>query len=237
MSGRTFLENHGLGGAAPLLGRRAVLGVSAGGAALLMTRGRAMAQAVPPGGELAFQLVRNSDVIGHQTIGFTTSGQTLTVRVAVKIKVRMAMITVYSLTHEETETWQDGQILSFAASTVKNGTRLYSQGWRNGTQFMARGTKHPDAYVTPPNALPTSQWNHAMLNGPMINTEDGRLMHPTVTDKGWFNLPMANGSMVRTRHYNAAGDLHFDTYFSESWEWMGLSFKADDGSLVSYQRL
>ncbi|WP_284947169.1 DUF6134 family protein [Acidisoma cladoniae] len=218
------------------LARRSVL-AAAGGAALLMTPWRALAQGVPPGGQLVFRLTREGDVIGHQTIAFETSGNTLTIRIAAQIKVRIAMVTVYALTHNETETWQNGQIMSFAATTKKNGNDFYAQGWRTAAGFMARGTKRPDAYLAPANALPTSQWNHAMLDGPMINTEDGKLMHPTVTSLGYADWPLANGSTVKARHYNASGDLHFDTYFSDDWVWQGLSFKADDGSVVTYQRL
>lgn len=220
----------------PACGRRAVLGLGAAGLSMLATGG-ARAQAVPQSGQLAFNLVRNGDHIGHETVTFQQSGGRLTVFVEVSIRVTMAMITVYRLHHHETETWDGAQLLSFAAETQKNGRSYYAQGWRVNDKFMVRGTAHPDGYEAPPGALPTSQWNHAMLRGPMINTQDARLMHPVVTPEGEAQVMLADGSRMPAQRFNARGDLHFDTYFSDSWEWVGLSFRAEDGSLVTYEKL
>jgi hypothetical protein len=216
--------------------RRHFLGAATAGASGLLVGRRAFAQTVPPGGKLAFRLIREGDVIGHETVTFIPAGNRLTVTVEAAIKVKLAMVTIYALQHHETETWQDGEFVSFSATTNKNGTPFYAQAWRDGAQIMARGTRHPATYVAPANALPTSQWNHAMLGGPMLNTEDGRTMHPLIVDQGMVSLPTATGS-VTARHFNASGDLHFNTYFTPQWEWVGLTFHADDGSLVTYQKL
>jgi hypothetical protein len=201
-------------------GRRAFLGAAAAGGALLMTPWRALAQSVPPGGQLVFNLIRHGSTIGQETVTFQQDGDRLTVAVEVSIRVTLAMIPIFRLHHHETETWEDGQILSFAATTMKNGSHFYAQG-----------------YVAPQGALPTSQWNRAMLDGPMINTEDGKLMHPIITDRGLTEVTLAGGSQVQAHHFNVRGDLRFDTYFSDSWEWVGLSFPAPDGSVVTYQRV
>jgi hypothetical protein len=218
-------------------GRRAILGAAAAGAALLMTPWRALAQLVPPGGQLVFNLIRHGSTIGQETVTFQQAGNQLTVSIEVSIRVTLAMIPIFRLHHRETETWENGQILSFAATTMKNGSHFYAQGWRSGSQFMARGTARPDGYVAPQGALPTSQWNRAMLDGPMINTEDGKLMHPIITDRGLTEVTLGNGSQVQAHHFNVRGDLRFDTFFSDSGEWVGLSFPAPDGSVVTYQRL
>lgn len=218
------------------LDRRSLLGLGIGGAALLIS-GRAHAQSIPPSGQLAFDLVRNGSRIGRETVTFQQSGSRLSVFVEVAIRVTIAMIPVYRLHHHLTETWDDGRLLSFAATTRKNGCDFYAQGWRGSDTLMVRGTAHPDGYQAPSGALPTSQWNHAMLAGPMINTQDGRLMRPTVTAEGETKVALADGSLIPARRFSARGDLHFDTYFSDSWEWVGLSFRAEDGSIVTYEKL
>ena len=42
-----------------------------------------------------------------------------------------------------------------------------------------QGTKAP-RYIAPVDALPASHWNQRELEGPWINTQDGRLMRPKV---------------------------------------------------------
>lgn len=215
-------------------GRRAVLAAAAGAAAWAATPWRALAQSVPPTGQLGFSIFRHGSRIGQETVTFRQDGDRLSVEVEVAIRVTLVMIPVYQLHHHETETWQGDQLLSFTATTTKNGSHFYAQGWRDGDNLMARGSASPTPYVAPPHALPTSQWNHRALNGPMINTEDAKLMHPVVTDEGYADVPLADGGTIRARHFRAQGDLRFNTFFSDSWEWVGLSFHAPDGSLVTY---
>lgn len=218
-------------------GRRGVLGLGGAGAAWLLAGGPAWAGAVPPDGRISFDLIREGDKIGWETVTFQRSGSKLVASVEISIRVKIMMITVYRLHHHETETWDGGRLLSFAATTLRNGSTLYAQGWRVNDDLMVRGSAHPKGYTAPPGALPTSQWNHAMLRGPMINTQDARLMHPVVTDLGMAEIATADGGKIAARHFSARGDLQFDTFFSTGWEWVGLSFRADDGSLVSYERV
>ncbi|WP_459696088.1 DUF6134 family protein [Acidisoma sp. C75] len=228
---------HGRAVASPsCCGRRSLLGLGGGAAALWVLRGQpGFAQVIPADRRLAFDLMRNGSKIGEETVTFHQAGDDLTVTVEASIRVRMAFVTLYHLEHHETESWSGGRLLSFAATTLKNGRNFFAQGWRVHEDFMVRGTAVPAPYVAPPGALPTSQWNHAMLRGPMINTQDGRLMRPVVTDLGIAEVSTAAGTTIPARHYNARGDLHFDTFFTQSWEWVGLSFRAKDGSLVTYE--
>lgn len=217
-------------------GRRDLLRFTGGvGAAWMLGATPAFAQRVPPDQHLRFKLMREGDKIGEEVVRFDTVGERLTVTIEADIRVSVAFVTVYSLHHHETETWQDGRLLAFAATTRKNGRDFYAQGWRVDDAFMVRGSAVPAAYRAPDTALPTSQWNHAMLQGPMINTQDGRLMHPTVYNLGMADIRLADGAQIPARHYKAQGDLHFDTFFTPSWEWVGLSFRAKDGSLITYE--
>jgi hypothetical protein len=76
-----------------------------------------------------------------------------------------------------------------------------------------------------------------MLDGPMINTQDGRLMHPTITLIGSDAIPVASGAKITANHFSLTGDAVLDTWYDDTANWSGLSFKASDGSDVVYERI
>jgi hypothetical protein len=76
-----------------------------------------------------------------------------------------------------------------------------------------------------------------MLDGPMINTQNGMLMHPTVTAMGEDQIPSATGGPIRASHFNLSGDAQLDTWYDAGQNWVGIAFKAADGSEVRYEKL
>jgi hypothetical protein len=96
------------------------------------------------------------------------------------------------------------------------------------------GSKAP-RYTAPPRSLPGTHWNRAMLDAPFINTEDGRLMHPTVTMVGEENVAVTGGT-VEAQHFTLRGDADLDNFYDLTPSWVGLRFTAKDGSDIRYLR-
>ena len=92
---------------------------------------------------------------------------------------KIGFITLYRYSHHATERWQGDQVVALQTSTSDNGTPNQVTGRRDASGLVIEGTKAP-RYVAPANALPATHWNRRELDGPWINTQDGRLMHPKV---------------------------------------------------------
>ena len=214
-----------------MIGRRSLLA----GAAGLLAIPSAGALPVPAANRLEFHILRKGSVIGTHTLRFARTGQDLTVEVAADIMIGFGPIAFFRYRHRATERWQDGRVVSVDAETNDNGTIERMTARRDGASLLVEGSKAP-RYIAPLNASPATHWNRRMLDGPLINTQDGQLMRPSVTVIGSGEVPTAEGGKLRADHITLRGDADLDTWYDATPTWVGLRFTAKDGSTVEYRR-
>ena len=189
----------------------------------------------PPGKRLGFDVVRDKSKIGTHVLTFDQDGDTLTVNVAVELKVGVGPIALFRYTHKAVEVWKSGILFALDTETNDDGKPNKVTGRRTETGFMVEGTK-AILYGAPDDAIPATHWNRNQLNGPWINTQDGRLLHPVITPVGNESIPTADGGMIMADHFSLTGDAMLETWYDAAPSWAGLSFKAGDGSSIVYQR-
>jgi hypothetical protein len=190
----------------------------------------------PPGKTLDFAVVRKGSKIGTHMLTFDQDGDNLTVQVNVELRVGVGPIALFRYRHHATEVWKNGQLTSLDTETNDDGAPNKVTGRRTPDGFKVEGTK-ARLYTAPENALPATHWNRKQLDGPWINTQDGRLLHPTITPMGSELIPVASGKKIIARHFSLTGDAILETYSDDTPNWVGLNFKAGDGSLVLYERI
>ncbi|HUZ64935.1 MAG TPA: DUF6134 family protein [Acetobacteraceae bacterium] len=193
------------------------------------------AQALPTNRPLAFRIMRFGTRIGTHTVDFKQDGTTTHVIVSARILVRIAYIPVFRYVMHLEETWRAATFDRFHSATNDDGKPCRAQGDRKGSGLIVQGSGLIP-YVAPADALPTTYWNKRMLDGPMINGQTGRMLHPVVSRMGMVDLPSA-GTPIPARHYRLSGDLKLDLYYDRQDIWAGLGFDAMDGSRVTYERL
>jgi hypothetical protein len=203
------------------------------GASVLPFQAARAALPIPPDNRLTFHIVRKGDTIGEHILTFTRAGDALTVSVAVDIVVGLGPIAFFRYKHRATVLWQGEQVVSVDAETNDDGTPRRMSARRDESGLVVEGSKAPRRYTAPPKSLPGTHWNRAMLDAPFINTEDGRLMHPTVSMVGMEAVPVTGGT-VQARHYTMRGDADLDTFYDQTPCWVGLRFTAKDGSEIRY---
>lgn len=214
-----------------MIGRRLLL---AGAAGLLVQR-QAHALPVPTGNRLEFRILRKGSQIGTHVLSFTRGGQDLTVEVAADIVIGLGPIAFFRYRHRATERWRNDLVVSVDAETDDDGTKERMTARREGMSLVVEGTKAP-RYLAPPTASPATHWNRRMLDGPLINTQNGVLMRPTVKLLGPGQVPTADGGNLRADHVTLRGDADLDTWYDSTPSWVGLRFTAKDGSVVEYRR-
>jgi hypothetical protein len=192
----------------------------------------AHSQSVPAGRTLDFDIVRKGDVIGHYHTEFIErQDHRLQVLTRIDAAVSAGPIRLYHFRHQSTETWADGRLVAFSGDTDDDGEqhRLEVASGPNGLQVTVDGK----AAVQVADAVPSSLWNRAMLDGrrPVFDIGDGQLLR-TESHCGADVVPTGakaaascrvEGDLIRTLDYDADGLL------------AGLSFPAEDGSKVMYR--
>jgi hypothetical protein len=210
-------------------------GLLIGGAMVTVMPGSSRAALpVPASRRLGFDVMRKGTKLGTHVLNFFPSGDGLMVQVAVDLAYRIAGITLYHYTHAATERWSGRQVVSLVSETNDNGKRYRVSGHREAGGLAVEGTGRP-RYVAPADALPATHWNRDELNGPWINTQDGRLMRPKVAVQGIEPIPTASGGIIRARRYTLTGDVQLDMFYDDQLGWAGLSFMKG-GAPIRYER-
>jgi hypothetical protein len=218
----------------PTINRRGlILGC---GATLLARRTLAQPLPVPAGRSLAFDVIRKGSVIGVHRLTFDGDDRNVTVKVAVDLHVGLGPIVLFRYRHRAAEVWKEGRLDALDTETDNDGRECKVTGRRIDAGFVVEGSGAP-RYVAPENALPATHWNRRMLDGPLINTQDGRLMQPEVKPLGIEPIPSASGAPIEARHFALSGVVTLDTWYDLNAAWAGVRFQAADRSEVRYERL
>ena len=215
-----------------MIERRQVL---LGGAVLAGMPAMLRASLPVPGDKLGFDIMRKGSKLGTHELSFERNGDALSVHSAVDLVVKIGFITLYRYSLHAEERWLGDELVALMTSSSDNGTPNQVSGRRDATGFVVEGTK-AKRYVAPANALPASHWNRRELDGPLINVQDGRLMHPKVAIGGSDMIPTATGTQIRANHIVLTGDVQLDMWYDAKPSWAGLSFKAKDFSTIRYER-
>jgi hypothetical protein len=200
---------------------------------LLIPTGAYAALPVPPSGRLGFNILRKGSPLGSHELTFSQQGDKLTVQIEVHLLYKLLGLTLYHYTHHCTESWESGQVVALDSRTDDNGTPHHMSARRGPPGLVVQGSDAP-RYTAPANAMPATHWNQHELDGPWINTQDGKLVHPRVSPAGSETIPAAGGRKIEARRYNLTGDVQMAMWY-DRLGWAGLSFERG-GSPIRYER-
>lgn len=177
------------------------------------------ASSLPDQGNLRFDVIRKGKDIGDHSYVFSGSPASYSVKVATKIavKVPLVQLNAYVFEQQSTETWAGGKMTAIASDTNDNGT--------------PHQLKQPGQGL-----LPASLWNDDIVKSrKLLNSIDGKVMSVHVTDLGMQAVPSGHGQ-INAHHFRISGDLERDVWYDDAGNLAHVSFKADDGSTVTYVR-
>jgi hypothetical protein len=199
---------------------------------LLLACGPARA-AMPEGGELVFDIVREGTKIGTHRFSFRRDGGRVDVAIDIDIKVKLLLLTVFAYHHNNRETWEDGRLVRLATRTNDDGETMQVDGQLTAAGFKVSG-KAGEEVLAPP-VVPTSYWRTAdtVRARRMLNTQTGEVMNVTITP-GTETRIRARGETIEARHYVISGDLQLELWYDTDDVLCGLRFRASDGSVIHY---
>lgn len=203
--------------------------------ALLWLCGSGMAAPLPApeGGSLDFAIIRKGDVIGEYHSQFTRAkdGQTQ-VTIRIRAEVTLGPIRLYHFDQSSTELWHDSRLVALTSDADDDGEihHLSAREDRGDLELTVDGK----ASKIPAESVPTSLWARDMVeeSRPIFDSTDGQLFKhqsqcdptPSRTEGPPGVSCQISGDLNRTLRYGADGLLD------------GMTFAADDGSMVRYRR-
>jgi len=189
---------------------------------------------VPAAREIGFKVLRNGSVIGEHHLKFSGDDDDLTVEINVALLVTLAGIPVFRYNGAATERWSGGIFSSLDSKVNDNGNQLAVTARKIDAGYDVQGT-HVPRYTCPPNTMPLTYWNKAMLNGTILNIQTAHSYPATVTSPGWNNLPTAGGGTVLAQRFDVTGKLHLSVWYDQMNQWSGLEFHVSGDE--TYQKI
>jgi hypothetical protein len=201
------------------------------------------AAAVPPAGipvgtpvgTIVCKVFRAGHDIGRATYAFVPYADTLTVSIAVDIRVRFGFLTLYRYTHTNAEQWRGDQLIGFSARTDNNGQPQFAAAHWNGSALAVTGSG-TRPYVAPARAIGSSYWNKRTLTDPLINSQTGKLLNVRLASVGPGRAVLASGASVPAAEYRMSGDLRMNLWYDGAGQLAGLQYYAHDGSVITYEK-
>ncbi|WP_284257956.1 DUF6134 family protein [Acidocella aquatica] len=202
------------------------------GTAALAVAGPALADGlpVPPGNSMAFRVLRNGAPIGEHHLNFSGNGDALVVDINIALLVTFAGIPLFRYGAAVREHWSGGVFQGLESQVNDNGTRLEVHARKVAAGYDVAGVNHNNPaksypeYTAPPNTMPLTYWNKAMLTGTLLNIQTAHCYPAVVNSPGWNNLPTAGQEVITAQRFDLTGKLHLSVWYDGFSQWSGLAF-------------
>lgn len=187
------------------------------------------AEAAPTTTQRVFDITRDGNKIGTDTIEITKTGDTTTVHSTTHIEVTVAFIKAYSFDHVATEKWSKGHFVSYKATTDDNGKKYDVLAKVVGQKVDL--TVNGETTELPQIVIPASLWNTGFTTSTqLIDTDKGKVMTVSVEDVGDESIEVA-GTQIQAHHYKIGGDFVRDVWLQDGVP-VRISLHGSDHSLI-----
>ena len=211
--------------------------------AALAATGPALADTlpVPPGNSMAFRVLRNGVPIGEHHLAFSRNGDSLSVDVNIALLVTFAGLPLFRYAATARETWTGNSFTRLESQVNDNGTRLEVHAHKVAAGYDVVGINHNNParsypeYTAPPDTMPLSYWNKAMLEGTLLNIQTAHCYPAIVNSPGWNRLPTAEGGSITAQCFNVRGKLRLSVWYDQFSQWSGLAFHVSGSE--SYEKI
>jgi hypothetical protein len=167
--------------------------------------------AAPTTEERVFDVTRDGNKIGVETIMIEKTGATTVVKFKTHISVVVMFIEAYHFAHSAVETWTAGKFVSYKAVTDDNGKHFNVNAVAKDDQVLldVNGTHSK----LPANTIFASLWSKDFVDQTMLlHPDSGVQLQVKVKDLGEEQIDF-HGDQIKAEHYEISGDLDRDIWF------------------------
>lgn len=177
-----------------------------------------------------FDISRDGDKIGVDTLDITKDGDITTVTIGTHIAVTAAFIEVYHFDHSGVEIWNGNHFVSYKAKTDANGKK-YTVSAVADAHGKMNLTVNGETTELSQLVLPATFWNSDFVTAEqVIDADKGALLSVQVADLGDESIEQ-NGAEVQAHHYRITGQLVRDIWLVNNMP-VRIQLRGSDNSLI-----
>lgn len=216
--------------------RRGLLaGACALGGAALSRQSWAASAGLPPGGVLSFEIHGKGTRLGRHRVTFSREGLDLSVQTQVEITFKFGPVPLVQYSHHAVEVWRADRFDRLETTSVTNGRKQAVRAHRTDSGVLIEPAEGAP-YLADGGVLPLTHWNRTIMDGPLFNPQDGKLLRERAIARGVDTVQMASGRALQATRYSLAGETQIDDWYDHEGVWAALRARIKDGSILTYRR-
>lgn len=183
------------------------------------------------GDVLVFDVLRDGGAFGTHQVSFQKTGDALTVKTSVDLRVAVGPFTLFEYLHDVTERYSAGRLTWIGSRTKNEGKwkTLSAKAVEGGLQVTGEAFKGLLAGAV----IPSTHWNaDQMRQRAMLSTETGEMLPITVKDRGIERVKTAKG-MIDARRFDVDSELDASFWYDAQGRWVKCAFETQ-GSKIEY---
>jgi hypothetical protein len=162
-------------------------------------------------GEYTFTVLQDGGPIGVHRVMFDRDGDRIDISEATAIKVRLAMIPVYSFEHEARQIWEHGRAIRIDATTNDNGKELDITVRPNGRGYIRTVNGRVDTFDE--SMAPLAFWNKDTLeHHAFFSAVEDKTLQASFEFVGREKITIARTDLD-VDHYRMVGDEERDLWY------------------------
>jgi hypothetical protein len=181
-------------------------------------------------GRYVFEITRDGDPIGTQSIEIARSGDTVIATTESKIAVEFLGIVVYRMRQILTETYEGSKLVAVRAETKDPDGFRVGDIKRSGDRWKGKLDKENRDFEC--DCMATTMWHVDSLKGSaIIETPVTQRRSIIVEDQGMETVNLPEGP-VETRHFVIKGEIEREAWFGPQGNLVAAEQIGSDGSLI-----
>ncbi|MDH3231904.1 MAG: DUF6134 family protein [Alphaproteobacteria bacterium] len=155
---------------------------------------------VPPG-KYVYEIVHSRyGKVGTHAITLVKEGAQTIVTVALRIRVKILLVTAHREKAERREIWQGGRLVLYSSTTVENGKTIKLEANAAGGKLKINGPK--GASTAPGTTFTTNPWNVAIVKAATVMDSKTGAVKPVtrVEAQGSETVTTGNGNVTATKY-------------------------------------
>jgi hypothetical protein len=155
---------------------------------------------VPPG-KYIYQVVHSRyGTIGTHTITLIKEGAQTIANTALRLRVKILLVTAHRENADRREIWQGGRLVSYKSTTVENGKTIKVEANAAGDKLAIKGPG--GATTAPGNTFTTNPWNVGIVKAATVMDSKTGAVKPVVRveAQGSETVTTGDGNVTATKY-------------------------------------